>query len=136
MERYGGITTVTFGQTSLGLPVSARLFRRAAASPAGGDDEAFVTSVQLDPPVTGIEVRVRDIAAAEGLSLGQADILVVQLAPTRSGQPGRTITIDSAVLTGVELQYDQAAPASAQLSFAAEATDGDTDPFAAEESQE
>ncbi len=135
MERYGAITDATFGQTSLSGPISVRLVRRAEPAPMGGDSDAFVTSVQLGLPVIGIEVRIRDTAVAEGLSLGQAGVLSVEIAATRSGQVGRTISITNAVLTGIEFQYEQSAPAVAKLTFTAEAADGGTDPFAAQEAQ-
>ena len=135
MERYGAITGATFGQTSLSGPISVRLVRQANPMPMGSDSDAFVTSVQLGRPVIGIEVRIRDTAVAEGLSLGQADVLSIEIAATRSGQAGRSISVTNAVLTGIEFQYEQSAPAVAKLTFAAEATDGETDPFAAQEAQ-
>lgn len=109
-------------------------FFGAEPKPAGSDADAFLTSIQLERPVIRVEVRIRDTAVAESLSLGQMHVLSVQLAPTRSGQTGRTVSISNAVLMGIELQYEQAAPASAKLSFVAEAVDGNTDPFAAQES--
>lgn len=136
MERYGDITSVTFGQSVLGLPVSVRLLRQAEPKPAGGDNDAFLTSIQLDRPLVRVEVCLRDTAAAEGFTLGQTDVLTIQLACTRGGQGGRTVSISSAVLAGIELQYQQAAPANAKLSFVAEAPDGNTDPFSAQESQQ
>ena len=136
MERYGAIENATFGETDLPLPISVRLLRRAQAQPAAGDSDAFQTSIQLDPPATCVEVRIRDTAVAESLSLGQVDALSVQLGPTRSGQSRRTVSITNAVLTGIELQYEQNAPASAKLSFVAETTDGSIDPFSAQESQQ
>jgi len=136
MERYGTIASVTFGQISLPLPISVRLRRRAEPQPASGDGDAFTTSVQLDRRLIGVEVRIRGTAAAEDLSLGQKAPLSIQLSPTRSGQAGRTVSISDAVLTGIELQYEQTAPATAKLDFLAEATDGNTDPFAAQEPQQ
>ena len=136
MERYGAIANLTFGQINLPLPILVRLSRRADPKPASRDSDAFITSVQLDPPAIAIEVRIRDTAAAEELSLGQTDLLSIDLLPTRGGQAGRTISIGNAVLTGIELQYEQTAPATAKLSFLAEAADGNTDPFAAQESQQ
>ena len=135
MDRHGAIASVTFGQTSLPLPISVRLFRRTEPKPAAADSDAFVTSIQLDAPMVGVEVRMRGTAAAEGLSLGPSGVLSIQLAPTRAGQVGRTITVSNAVLAGTELQYEQTVPAVAKLDFVAEAIDGTADPFAAQESQ-
>jgi len=135
MERYGVISGITFGQTSLALPMSLRVTRQAQARPAASDDERFPTSVELDRPAIGVEVMTRDTAAAEGLSLGQSGMLSIDLAGTRAGQAGRSISIDHAVLTGIELHYEQACPASVRLTFHAEAGDGNTDPFSAEEAQ-
>ena len=135
MERYGAISDATFGQTSLLLPISVRLVRRSEPVPAAGDSDAFVTSVQLSRPVIGVEVRIGDTAVADGLSLGQVGVLSVEISPTRSGQIGRVITITNAVLTCVEFQYEQSAPAVAKLTFTAEAADGNTDPFVAQEEQ-
>ncbi len=135
MERYGAISGATFGQTDLSGPISVRLVRQAKPAPMGGDSDAFTTSVQLDRPVISVEVRIRDTAVADGLSLGQAGVLSIEIAATRSGQAGRSISITNAVLTGIEFQYEQSAPAVAKLTFTAEATDGDTDPFTAQETQ-
>lgn len=135
MERYGAISDATFSQTSLLLPISVRLLRRAEPAPAGSDSDAFVTSVQLARPVIGIEIRIGDTSVADSLALGQVGVLSIEIAPTRSGQAGRAITITNAVLTGIEFQYEQSAPAVATLIFTAEAADGDTDPFDAQEVQ-
>ncbi|MDY7011542.1 MAG: hypothetical protein SVV80_12445 [Planctomycetota bacterium] len=135
MERYGAISDATFDQISLSLPISVRLMRRAEPAPMGGDSDAFITSVQLSRPVISIEVCIGDTAVADGLSIGQVGVLSVEIAPTRSGQTGRVITITNAVLTGIEFQYEQSAPAVVKLTFSAEAADGDTDPFTAQEAQ-
>lgn len=136
MDRYGAVTCVTFCESSLALPMSVRVFRRADPRPAGSDSDRFATSVQLACPAIGVEVSTRDTTSAEGLSVGQAGTLVIELSGTRAGQAGRTVTIDQAVLTGVELHYDQTAPASVKLSFLAEAADGDTNPFSAQETSQ
>ena len=133
MERYGAITNVTFAAAELGLPMSVRVVRRAQARPAGSDADRFATSVELDRPTIGVEVRTRDTAAAEGLPVGQDGELTVELAGTRAGQAGRRVRVERAVLTAVELHYDQREPACVSLHFAAEAPDGAADPFAAEE---
>lgn len=134
MERFGAITSVSFDQTALPLPVSVRISRRAEPAPAGSDSDAFATSVQLRRPVIAVEVRTRQTDLAESFSLGQAGELSLEIAPTRAGQRGRVVSIDRVVLTDIELQYDQAAPALARLSFLAEAVDGAVDPFSSQES--
>ena len=78
-------------------------------------------------------MQTRDTATVEELSLGQDDVLSIELAGTSAGQAGRTVTVDGAVLAGIDLQYDQIAPATVKLTFLAEASDGNTDPFDAEE---
>jgi hypothetical protein len=134
-ERYGGITSAQFGATPLSLPVGARVWRKADPLPLAGDGDAFLTSVQLAPPVVGVEIRLRDSAAAEGLAIGQSGKLTVYIAPTRAGQAARKLELTNAVLTGVELAYEQSSPAVAKLTFLAESSDGQTDPFAAQEVQ-
>ncbi len=135
MGRYGAISSITFGQTSLAFPISVRVFRQAQAAPASGDSGRFATSMQLREHMIGVEVRTRDTATVEGLSLGQDGVLSIELAGTSSGQTGRTVTIDEAVLTGIDLYYEQTTPASVKLTFFAEAGDGETDPFSAEEAE-
>ncbi len=135
MERYGDITSATFDQTALPGPISIRLLRQTKPSPMGGDNDAFTTSIQLSRPVISIEIRIRDTAVADGLSLGQAGVLAIEIAATRNGQNGRSISITDAVLTGIEFQYEQSAPAVAKLTFTAEANEGNTDPFVAQEDQ-
>ena len=134
MERYSRIQSAAFGSTVLPLPMSVRLSRRADPMTAGGDNDAFATAVQLGRPTIAAEVRIRGIAAAEGLSLGQQEALTINVAAA-SGGTGRTITLAGAVLTSVDVEYEQAAPAVAILKFVAQAADGATDPFAAEDSQ-
>jgi len=133
MERYSGIQSVTFGQTTLPLPVSIRVSRQAEPKPAGRDSDAFTSSVELGRGALGIEVRIRDTSAAEGLWPGQTGALSFQLGPTRSGQSPRSISISSAVLVSIELEYEQTGPTGACLSFLAESEDGQTDPFSAQE---
>lgn len=135
MERYGDIAGATFDQTVLSGPVSVRILRQAKPAPMSGDNDAFSTSIQLSGPVINIEVRIRDTAVADGLSLGQAGILAIEITATRSGQNGRSISITDAVLTAIEFQYEQSAPAVAKLTFTAEANEGNTDPFVAQETQ-
>ena len=133
MSRYTRIDSVTFGQTSLSMPISVRLIRRAAPSPLAGDGEAFVTSIQLDCPVIVAEVRTRDTAEAEGFSLGQQGTLTFTVKPTDSGSGGRTITLTGAILQAIEHIYEQTSVAEAILKFVAEAAEPTTDPFSAGE---
>jgi len=136
MERYGPITNVTFDQSTLPLPMSVRLLRQAGPLPARSDCEAFSTSIQTEAPILAVELRMRDTAVAEELSLGQSGPLTVELAPTRSGQQGRSISINHAVLTGIELEYAQTVLAVAKLHFVAEASDGGIDPFSAQDMEQ
>jgi hypothetical protein len=135
MERHLGISSVSFGQTALPLPLSLRVSRQAQVAPAGGDADVYATSVQLARPTIAAEARIRDTAAAEGLSLGQKADLSFTIASTQGNSPGRRVTLNGAVLVAIELAYEQSSPATATLRFVAEAQDGQTDPFAAEEAQ-
>ena len=135
MDRYVRIQSVTFGETSLPLPVSVRLSRHSEAKAAAGDNDAFATSVEISQPTVIAEVRLRATAPAEGLTLGQQADLSFTVAPTRSGCPGRTVTLSGAVLVTVELSYKQSDMATALLRFVAEADDGNQDPFSAGDAQ-
>ena len=132
MGRYTRIQSIIFGQTPLPLPLSVRLSRRAEALSAGGDDDAFATSVQIGRPVVLADVRIRGTATAEELSLGQIETLSFTVAPAESGQSARQITLAQAVLVAIELIYEQATMTVARLQFVAEAQVGTTDPFSAE----
>jgi len=133
MDRYMRVQSVTFGQTELPLPLSVKLSRRAEARPASGDNDAFVTSIEIDQPTISLEVRLRGTAAAENLSLGQQADVSFTVAATHSQGTPRTISLVGAVLVGIELAYEQAAMATAVLRFVAEAQDGGQDPFSAED---
>ncbi len=133
MARYTAIQSVGFGGVTLSLPLSVRITRKAAAAPISGDDDAFATSVQTAPTTILTEVRTRDVAAADALTPGQQATLTLTSGPTESSQAGRVITLTGAILTAVELNYDQSAMAAAILYFVAEAADGNTDPFTAED---
>ncbi len=135
MNRFGRIASATFGATNLPLPLSVKLSRRAEANSIGGDNDAFVTSVQLAGTSMAAELRIRGTAVAEGLSLGQQATLTCTLTPASSGQSGRTITLSGAVLVGIDLDYEQTSMATATLRFLAESAGADSDPFAAEDSQ-
>ena len=132
MARYSRILSADFGQTALPLPVSLRLARRAEALPAAGQDAAFPTSVQTATRMVTAELRMRAVAVAESLLVGDRRTLTVRIGAADGGA-GRTVRMDGAVLTAVEIAYDQTAPAVATLRFTAEAPDGTAEPFAAEE---
>jgi hypothetical protein len=132
VNRYVCIKDLTFDGVALPLPLSLRLSRQGQALPAGGDGDLFATSVQLARPALAVEVRIRDSSAAEALALGQRGTLAFTVAAA-SGQGARQITVSGAVLTGVELAYEQIAPAVATLRFVAEADNGLIEPLTAEE---
>ena len=119
MSRYVGIASAAFDGIALPLPLSVRLSRQCQTSPAGGDGDLFATSVQIARPALAVEVRIRDTAVAEGLSLGRHGVL--------------SFTVTGAVLASVELSYEQIIPATATLRFVVQADDGLTDPVQAEE---
>ncbi len=133
MARYTSVQSVSFGAATLSLPLSVRVTRKVTPAPAAGDDDAFVTSVQTTAATILVEVRTRDVAAADALSPGEQAALALTSGPTESSQAGRVVTLAGAVLTAIELNYDQSAMAIATLHFIAEAADGNTDPFTAED---
>lgn len=133
MSRYTRIQSVQFGLTTLPLPLSVKFSRRVEPVPALADADLFATSVQVAAPVLIAEVRIRDTAVAESLSLGDIGTLSVAIGPAADGQNARLITLEGAVLTDIELAYEQSAMAEAKLKFVAEASNGTSDPFAAED---
>jgi hypothetical protein len=135
MDRYTRIDSVTFDQTALPLPLSVKLSRTAEAKPAGSDSDAFATSIEIGQPVIIAEVRIRGTNTAESLSVGQQGDLSFTVGVAASGGTPRDITISGAVLTAVELDYEQASLATALLRFIAEASGSSQDPFSAEDSQ-
>ena len=135
MGRHMRIANVTFGQTALPLPVSARLSRCTTPRAYLSDGDVFTTSVEISPPSLTAEVRIRDTATAEDLSLGQQGDLTLTVLPTGSGGSSREITLSGAVLIAVELTYEQSSMATALLRFAAESDDGQQDPFSAEDAE-
>ena len=135
MGRYTNIESASFGQTALSLPLSVRLSRQCRPNPARGDNDVFDTNVEISDVCIVAEVRLRDTAVAEGLLLGQQDTLSAIIAPAETGESSRTVTLTGAVLVAVELSYEQTAMATALLRFTAESSDGQTDPFGAEDSQ-
>jgi len=135
MARYGRIQSVCFGQTALPLPLSVRVERRAGTVTAAGQSDTFATSIQTEPAAIMAEVCIRGTAVAESLSLGERNTLSFVVAPSQSGQDGRSITLTGAILVAIELAYDQTSMAAATLRFVAEAANGTTDPFLAEDSE-
>lgn len=130
-DRYTRIANLSFDGADLPLPLSVHLSRRAEPATAGSDSDAFCTNVQTERVTTAIEVRLRGIAVAEGFALGRIGTLTFQTDPTESGQSGRDVTVTGAVLTAVELFYEQGSLATAAMRFTAQANDGSTDPFTA-----
>ena len=133
MTRYLAIQSVTFDQVQLALPRSVRLMRSALPALAGADTALLATSLELSGQSLGAEVVVRDTAAAELLQLGRQGLLNIVLPPDDADSPARSLSIDDAVLVGVELAYSQAAPAEATLRFCALSPDGLSEPFIPEE---
>ena len=135
MNRYTRIEGASFGQTELPLVMSIKLARHCPPLPAGSDHEFFATSMQLGRPLITAEVRMRDTAVAESLSLGQVATLSFSVGGTQQEQPGRSVQLEGAVLHSVELSYEQATMACAVLRFVVAAPDGNQDPLIAEDSQ-
>lgn len=135
MSRYMRIRSVLFDSTEIPLPLSVRLSRRADNDIAGGDNDAFITSVQVNHPLIVADVRTRGTAAAEELTLGESGTLTLIVEPASGDQSARAITLTGAVLTAVEITYEQATMAVANLRFVAEAGSGLSSPFSAEDSQ-
>ncbi|MBI5723190.1 MAG: hypothetical protein HZA50_04470 [Planctomycetes bacterium] len=133
-NRYSRILSATFNGGDLPLPLAVQIARKSAELPAGGDADAFSTSVQIERPVLQATVRIRGTATAEQLALGQSGSLVIRIASADGHVPDRTITIDQAVLTDISIDYQQTSPAAASLRFVAQSSDGQTDPFGAEDS--
>lgn len=133
MDRFSRIESATFDAVALPLPLSVRLSRRSPVQPAGGDNDAFTTNVQVDRPIITADVRLRGTASAEEFSLGRQGTLSFTIARSAAGGAKRTITLTGAVLVAVELSYEQASMSAATLRFFAESQNGTTDPFAAED---
>lgn len=135
MNRYTRIEAVTFGQTSIPLPIAARVSRQTIPQPAQGDADRFATSIEISDPVLTAEIRVRGTATAEEFSLGQQEDLLITVAPTTGTGSSRNITLSAAILISVELTYEQSAIATAVLRFVAEASDGQQEPFSVEDAE-
>ena len=131
MSRYARIESLSFDGTELPLPLSVRVSQQTDTSAAAGDNDAFATSVQLSVPTITVEVRIRGTATAETMSLGDAGTLAFTVAPAGADAPARAVTINGAVLTAVDIVYEQLAMAVAVLRFTAEAEDGGASPFSA-----
>jgi hypothetical protein len=130
VSRYRAIAEVIFAGLPLGLASSLRIRRRREPLPACGDDQAFTSSLQVGPSTILVDLHIRDLPAAEALELGQAGELSFQVLSCQDDSR-RSVRLAGAVLVGIETLYQQDAPATAVLSFAAESADGLTDPFTA-----
>ena len=135
MSHYTTIQAATFDEVPLASVLMVRIVRRAATSASAGDSDAFVTSVQPAPVQIEAELRTRDLAMAEALAIGTQGVLAFTTASAQPSLPGREIALAGAVLSAVELTYEQTAMGVATLRFIAEAADGSTDPFAGQEAQ-
>ena len=135
MSHTTTIQSATFAGTTLASVLLVRIARRAAIKQQAGDTDAFVTSVQPAATQIEAELRTRDMAAAEAFAIGTQGTLAFTTASTRAGQPGRDVALSGAILTAVELTYEQAALSVATLRFVVEAANGAVDPFAAQEAQ-
>jgi len=135
MSQYTTIQSASFAGTTLSSVLLVRIIRRASTSVQSGDTDAFVTSVQPAPVQLEAELRTRDIAVAESFAIGTQGTLSFETASTQSGQPGREVTLEDAILTASELTYEQSAIGIATLRFIVEASDGGVDPFVAQEVQ-
>jgi len=135
VSRYTHIQAATFDQIGLPHPISIRLNRRVEPTTGRYDSEVFPTSVEIADSSLTAEVRIRGTAVAEDLSLGQKGDLSFTVSAGVSGGSPRNVVLQGAVLVSVELTYQQAALATATLRFVAEASDGNQEPFSAEDSQ-
>jgi hypothetical protein len=133
MTRYAGIQSTEFDGVPLGHVTQIRLARKAVSHSLSGDADVFITSMQLAPAGLEAEVHTRDIATADALALGRDGTLTF-LCGSGESSDARRVTITPAVLTAVELRYEQS-QATAVLRFAAESVDGATDPFTAAQEQ-
>jgi hypothetical protein len=133
MTRYLGIQSTTFDGVAIGHVTQIRLARKAAGYPLAGDGEVFITSVQLAPERLEIELHTRDLATADALALGRDGTLTF-LCGSGESTDARRVTISQAVLTAVELRYEQS-QAAAVLRLMAESADGTSDPLAASEEE-
>lgn len=134
-DRYSRILSANFDGGDLPLPMTVQVARKAVELPSGGDADIFNTSIQIERPVVEAIIRIRGTAAAEQLVLGQSGSLIVQIASADGQAPDRTITICQAILTDIEIEYQQTSPAVASLRFVSQSSNGMVDPFGAEESQ-
>lgn len=132
MERYTNIKSAMFGDRPLDLPMSVRLFRKAQEV-AAGSSQAMPTMVQLGQVVVGAEVKLRGMACGEALALGAQETLSLVMGSSQAAGRDRTITMAGAVLTAVELDYSQSAPACCTLRFLAQASQDNLDPLVAKE---
>jgi hypothetical protein len=133
MTRYLGIQSTVFDGVAIAHVTQVRLSRKAANYPFAGDSDTFVSSVQLAPARLEVEVHTRDITVADAMALGRDGALTF-LCASGDSSDARRVTITSAVLTAVELRYEQS-QAAAVLRLVAESADGASDPFATSEEE-
>jgi hypothetical protein len=132
MPRFTRIESIEFASQPLPLPLSVQLSRHAEPIAGIADGDLLPSAIQLSHAAITIEARIRSCQIAEELSLGQQGRLQLT---TRSadGQTLRQLTVDNAVLTSIQIQYEQNSPASAVLKFTAYCCGNE--PFGAEEIQ-
>ncbi len=135
MTRYARIESLRFGATALPLPISVRVTRRAGVRAAAGAGDRYASSVEFDGCRVEAEVRLRGTAAAENLAPGEEGTLAFTVSAMRAGASGRSVRISGAVLTSIEIAYEQTSAAVAVLRLTAESDGGAHDPHAAEDDE-
>jgi hypothetical protein len=134
MPRYIHIHSLKFGEVEIPLPLSVRITRKTLSHPAADECELFPANIQISRNSLQVEIRTRAVAVAESFALGLCDRLEFTTQAAQSHFPQRKIWIDSALLTDVEVVYEQRSPATAVLRFEVESPDGNV-PFTTEELQ-
>lgn len=132
MTRYSQILSAGFDGVELALPLSVKVGRRVEVLPLGGDGDRYSPSAQWGDPVVSVQVKLRDLAAAEALTPGRQGQLTFTTRPADPAAAPRALTVARAVLAGVETVYEQSSIATAVLTFVALSVDGLAEPFAAE----
>jgi hypothetical protein len=132
-ERYGSIPAASFEGTELPGALSLKLCRRATPLPAAGDGHLFIGSIQTGPVQVQAELELSHTGAAGTLAVGRAGVLRVDVATEPAAGPVRRLTLNGAVLVGVETRHASTRDAAAVLQFVAAGTDGLLDPASWEE---